>query len=74
VQEVRMQHYRFHFFDHHNVRIRVRTWSGRDDLDALDAAQKFSTRYAVEVWQGDRRVARVNLADGPLRTLDRQSL
>ena len=69
-----MQQYQFHFFDHHNVRIRDGTWNGRDDLDALDAAQKLSARQAVEVWQGDRRVARVNRADGPLRTLDRQSL
>lgn len=69
-----MQKYQFHLFDRHNIRIRVRAWRGKDDLDALDAAQRLSARHAVEVWQGDRRVARVNLRDRPLRTRDRQSL
>ena len=63
-----MQHYQFHFFDRLNVRFLVRTWSGTDDIDALDKAQELSATHTIEVWQGGRRVACVNRADSPLRT------
>ena len=69
-----MQRYQIHFFDRLNVRFLVREWIGRDDLDALDQARKLSRTHAVEVWEGDRRVARVNRADRPLRVTDKQSL
>ena len=69
-----MRRYQIHFFDRLNVRFLVRAWIGRDDLDALNQARKLSSTHAVEVWEGDRRVARVNRADRPLRAADKQSL
>ena len=69
-----MQHYTIHFFDRLNIRFLVGNWTGVDDLAALDHARKLSIMHAVEVWQGDRRVARVNRANAPLATEDRQCL
>ena len=69
-----LQHYQIHFFDRLNFRVLVRKWSGKDDLDALDEARRLSTTHAIEVWQNDRRVARVNRAGRPLGATDKQSL
>ncbi len=46
----------------------------RDDLAALQEAEKDCERFAVEVWQGGRRVARVKIGDAPLGPEDRMSL
>jgi hypothetical protein len=44
-----------------------------DDLDALDAAYRLCARFAVEVWQSDRCVARVKQFGAPPATHDRHS-
>jgi hypothetical protein len=41
-----------------------------DDLDALDDAVSRSDLHEVEVWAGDRRVARVKKGRAPLTNLD----
>ena len=69
-----LQHYSIHFFDKLNIRFLIREWMGVDDFAALDHARKLSIMHAVEVWQGDRRVGRVNRAGAPLATEDRQCL
>ena len=45
-----------------------------DDLTVLQEAEKDCERYAVEIWQGARRVARVKIGNAPLATEDRMSL
>ena len=45
-----------------------------DDLAALREAETACQKNAVEVWQGARRVARVNLGNAPLRSTDRMFL
>lgn len=46
----------------------------RDDLAALLEAEKDCERFAVEVWQGGRRVARIKIGNAPLGCKDRASL
>jgi hypothetical protein len=46
----------------------------RDDLDALAAAKKESPQQVVEVWEGNRFVARVKEHDAALTAEDTQSL
>ena len=46
----------------------------RDDLDALAAAKKESPQQVVEVWEGNRFVARVKKEDAALTAEDTQSL
>jgi len=44
-----------------------------DDLESLEAARKLSINYAVEVYWGNRLVARVKMGDEPLNSSDRLS-
>lgn len=46
----------------------------RDDLDALAAGEKLAAVSEVEVWDGERLVARVKLGNELLETEDPQSL
>ena len=46
----------------------------RDDLAALQEAEKDCDKFVVEVWQGARRVARVKIGNAPLGLEDRMSL
>lgn len=46
----------------------------RDDLEALAAARKESPQQVVEVWEGNRFVARVKKDDAALTAEDTQSL
>jgi hypothetical protein len=46
----------------------------RDDLDALQEAEKLCEAGAVEIWQGARCVARVKKDNVALDALDRRSL
>lgn len=45
-----------------------------DDLDALDEAVRHARSQAVEVWQGQRLVARVKPGNAPLDVNDNRSL
>ena len=46
----------------------------RDDLDALEKAEKLCEIYAVEIWQGERRVALVKKGNAALNESDYNSL
>lgn len=46
----------------------------RDDLDALEKAEKLCEIYAVEIWQGVRRVAQVKKGNVALNASDHNSL
>ena len=45
-----------------------------DDLEALSAGIARSNFHAVEIWDGQRLVARVKLGNAPLETADARSL
>ena len=45
-----------------------------DDLDAPSAGIEQSDMHAVEIWDGQRLVARVKLGNAPLDTADVHSL
>ena len=54
--------------------VRARDLLAHDDLAALQEAEAACEKSVVEVWQGARRVVRVNLGNAPLRSSDRRSL
>jgi hypothetical protein len=60
------------FMDKLDVVVVTRVHTADDDLAALREAERLSLTHAIEVWEGDRRVARVNKGNRP--TADRQSL
>jgi len=45
-----------------------------DDLDALSAGIGYSNAQAIEIWRGERLLARVTLGNAPLRTEDARNL
>ncbi len=69
-----MQTYEIRFLDRLNFCVLAREWIGADDLDALEEAKRLCVTHAIEVWEGARRVVRVNKAARPLLVADRQSL
>ena len=54
--------------------VSTREVAAPDDLAALQEAEKDCAEYAVEVWQGARRVARVKPGNAPLDARDRMCL
>ena len=59
-----MTAYRFLFFDAFRL-VRELELSCADDLDALDAAHRRCSDFAIEVYDANRFVARVNVNDEP---------
>jgi len=64
-----MTAYKFFLFDVLRL-VREHELSCADDLDALDAARTLSSDFAVEVYDAERFVARVNVGDEPLGVRD----
>ena len=66
--------YRFYCLDSLERIVSTKDVAARDDLAALLEAEKDCEEFAVEIWQGVRRVARVKLGNAPLEAQDRMSL
>ena len=66
-----MHIYELRFHDKLNVPIFKRTYIARDDLAALAEAERHSKTHSIEIWDGDRRVARVKKGNSPLTAIDR---
>ena len=64
-----MTAYKFFFFDVLRL-VQELERSYADDLDALDAARTLSSDFAVEIYDAERFVARVNAGDEPLGVRD----
>jgi hypothetical protein len=60
-----MQEYKLYFLDRKNVVILAQDFVGRDDLDALDEAERLSKTHTIEVWSGSRKVALVKKGNIP---------
>ena len=69
-----MNQYEIHLLDGLQVPVIVRAYTAPDDLAALDEAERLCKNHDIEVWHGDRRVARVKKGNAPLSPEDRQSL
>ncbi|HVV26849.1 MAG TPA: hypothetical protein VHC40_02665 [Rhizomicrobium sp.] len=69
-----MPHYQIRFLDGRNRAVLARDFEGKDDLAALAAAEKLCDMHSIEVWQGERRVARVKQGNAALDAGDPQSL
>ena len=66
-----MRNFQFRFFDKRGVIAHVTMWAAKDDLRALLEAQRQSVSHAVEIWDGERRVATVKKGNMPATPLDR---
>ena len=66
--------YKFYRLDVLEHIVSSREVAAPDDLAALQEAEKDCEDYAVEVWQGARRVARVKRGNAPLNAEDRMCL
>jgi len=69
-----MNQYKFYFMDEQGHIFIAQDHVLRDDLDALAAAKNLCSDHAIEVWQGNRQVARVKAGDEVLNASDPQSL
>jgi hypothetical protein len=66
--------YRLHCLDENQRITSSSDVVARDDLAALEQAEKLCEKQGMEVWQGTRRVARVKKGNAPLDASDRMSL
>ena len=69
-----MSSYSFHALSPEGAVALSRTVPCTDDLDALAEGVHRSNTHAIEIWQGQRLVARVKLGNLPLDACDRTSL
>ncbi|MDB5740762.1 MAG: hypothetical protein JWP16_1802 [Alphaproteobacteria bacterium] len=69
-----MMEYKVYCLDDKQRIASARDIVARDDLAALQEAERFCETSAIEVWQGARRVARVKMGNAPLDASDRMSL
>jgi hypothetical protein len=69
-----MRDFELHFIDVDGATVRACNIAARDDLQALEEAERESSLNSVEVWQGSRRVARVKRGNTPLLVTDRTCL
>ena len=61
-----MKQFQLRYLDKLNFVVLVRKQTAADDLDALAEAERRSATHTIEVWDGDRRVARVKKGNVPL--------
>jgi len=66
-----MKHFEFRFLDKLDVVILMRDYTAGDDLAALSEAEKLSLTHTIEVWEGARKVARVQKGNRALASSDR---
>jgi len=64
----------YRLYDSDSSRHSVQSIACKDDLAALAEAKRQAREQAVEIWQGQRFVARVKKDDEELNASDRQSL
>jgi hypothetical protein len=66
-----MKHFELRFLDKLDVVILMRAYIGGDDLAALSEAEKLSLTHTIEIWEGARKVARVQKGNRTLAHTDR---
>ena len=69
-----MDVYSFHCVDPKGAIAQSQRLTCKDDLDALSEGVRRSKAHAVQIFQGNRLVARVKLGDAPLDVTDLYSL
>jgi len=66
-----MKQFELRFLDKLDVVILMRAYTAGDDLAALSEAEKLSLTHTIEVWEGTRKVARVQKGNRALTHNDR---
>jgi hypothetical protein len=66
--------YRFDFLSRDGAVFKQQTHRFADDVTALEYAVDLSREHAIEIWDGQRRVALVKKDHAPLDEFDRESL
>lgn len=54
-----MNRYDIRFLNASDVVVLIQTYIGPDDCTAQNAAQRLSATHTIEVWEGERKVARI---------------
>ena len=65
-----MKQFQLRYLDKLDFVVLVRKQTAADDLDALAEAERRSVTHTIEVWDGDRKVARVKKGNLPLTAED----
>jgi hypothetical protein len=63
----------FNFLDVSDEIMSARAYLGTDDLAALAEAERISGTHTIEIWEGNRKVARVKKGNAALSSADRLS-
>ena len=66
-----MKLFQLHYLNRSNVVVLNRAHAAKNDLDALAEAERRSFNHTIEVWEGDRKVARIKKGNMPLTANDR---
>jgi len=69
-----MTHYSLRSFDLEGAAALSQSFACRDDLEALAEGVRRSGKWSIEIWQGQRLVARVKLGNAPLDSADARCL
>jgi hypothetical protein len=69
-----MRQFEMRFFDRLGVPILMRVHTAADDLAALVEAERLSVTHTIEVWEGNRLVARVKKGYAPIAETERRAL
>lgn len=70
-----MKLFQLHYLNSSDAMVLNRALAAPHDLDAIGEAERRSSTHTIEVWDGDRRVARVNKSSvAPRRRRERTSL
>lgn len=67
-----MKQFELRFLNALNECVSMRAFSAGDDLNALAEAERLSDTHIIEVWEGDRKVARVKKGNAALTPEDGQ--
>jgi hypothetical protein len=67
-----MKLFQLHYLSRTNAVVLNHAHPARDDPDALAEAQRRSSTHTIEVWEGDRKVARIKRGNLPPRASGRR--
>ena len=65
-----MKQFQLRYLDRLDFVILIRAQGATDDLGALAEAERVCATHTIEVWDGDRKVARVKKGNAPLTILE----
>ena len=68
-----MRCYELRFLNRSDIVVLRQAYMGPDDIAALNEAKRLSATHTIEVWEADRKIARLKREDVPPIRADRPS-